>query len=81
MFIFKTACKSYCKNNEKTPGNLLKTLEKSWKYHGILSVGKSENPVKEWNIFFTEVHSMEPWNTSQKIMLPLKMSDKNEHRA
>ena len=27
------------------PGNLLKTLEKSWKYHGILSVQKSGNPV------------------------------------
>ena len=24
------------KNNEKIPGNLLKNLEKSWKYHGIL---------------------------------------------
>ena len=28
------------------PGNLLKNLEKSWKYHGILSVRKSGNPVK-----------------------------------
>ena len=26
------------------PGNLLKNLEKSWKYHGILSVRKSGNP-------------------------------------
>ena len=33
------------KNNEKIPGNLLKNLEKSWKYHGILSVRKSGNPV------------------------------------
>ena len=32
------------KNNEKIPGNLLKNLEKSWKYHGILSVQKSGNP-------------------------------------
>ena len=45
MFIFKTAWKSYCKNNEKIPGNLQKNLEKSWKYHGILSVWKSGNPV------------------------------------
>ena len=29
---------------EKVPGNLLKNLEKSWKYHGILSVRKSGNP-------------------------------------
>ena len=26
------------------PGNLLKNLEKSWKYHEILSVRKSRNP-------------------------------------
>ena len=30
---------------KKIPGNLLKNLEKSWKYHGILSVQKSGNPV------------------------------------
>ena len=30
---------------KKIPGNLLKDLEKSWKYHGILSVLKSGNPV------------------------------------
>ena len=30
---------------KKIPGNLLKKLEKSWKYHGILSVRKSGNPV------------------------------------
>ena len=29
---------------KKMPGNLLKNLEKSWKYHGILSVQKSGNP-------------------------------------
>ena len=29
---------------KKIPGNLLKKLEKSWKYHGILSVRKSGNP-------------------------------------
>ena len=44
MVIFKTTWKSYFKNNEKIPGNLLKNLEKSWKYHGILSVQKSGNP-------------------------------------
>ena len=44
MFIFKTTWKSYCNNNDKIPGNLLKNLEKSWKYHGILSVRKSGNP-------------------------------------
>ena len=42
--MFKTTWKSYFKNNEKIPGNLLKNLEKSWKYHGILSVRKSGNP-------------------------------------
>ena len=31
---------------KKIPGNLLKNLEKSWKYRGILSVRKSGNPVK-----------------------------------
>ena len=36
--------KSYFKNNEKIPGNLLKTPGKSWKYHGILSVRKNGNP-------------------------------------
>ena len=30
---------------KKIPGNLLKNLQKSWKYHGILSVRKSGNPV------------------------------------
>ena len=29
---------------KKIPGNLLKNLEKSWKYHGILSFRKSGNP-------------------------------------
>ena len=29
---------------KKIPGNLLKNLEKSWKYHGIFSVRKSGNP-------------------------------------
>ena len=29
---------------KKIPGNLLKNLEKSWKYHGILLVRKSGNP-------------------------------------
>ena len=29
---------------KKIPGNSLKNLEKSWKYHGILSVRKSGNP-------------------------------------
>ena len=28
MFIFKNAWKSYCKNNEKLPGNLLKNRGK-----------------------------------------------------
>ena len=37
IFIFKTTWKSYFKNNEKKPGNLLKN-------HGILSVRKSGNP-------------------------------------
>ena len=45
--MFKTPWKSYFKNNEKIPGNLLKNLEKSWKYHGILSVRKSGNPDRE----------------------------------
>ena len=29
---------------KKIPGNLLKNLEKSWKYHGILSVRKVGTP-------------------------------------
>ena len=29
---------------KKIPGNLLKNLEKSWKYHGILLVRKNGNP-------------------------------------
>ena len=47
IFIFETTWKSYYKTNlKKIPGNLLKkNLEKSWKYHGILSVWKSGNPV------------------------------------
>ena len=32
------------KINKKIPGNLLKNLEKSWKYHGIFLVRKSGNP-------------------------------------
>ena len=43
-YLFKTDWKLYFINNEKIPGNLLKNLEKSWKYHGILSVRKSGNP-------------------------------------
>ena len=34
---------------KKIPGNLLKNLDKSWKYHGILSVRKSGNPDKKWH--------------------------------
>ena len=34
---------------KKIPGNLFKNLEKSWEYHGILSVQKSGNPV---NVFW-----------------------------
>ena len=33
---------------KKIPGNLLKNLEKSWKYHGILSVPKSGNPEEDY---------------------------------
>ena len=44
IYIFKTTWKSYFKNNKRISGNLLKNLEKSWKYHGILSVLKSGNP-------------------------------------
>ena len=33
------------KTMKKIPGNSLKNLEKSWKYHGILSGRKSGNPV------------------------------------
>ena len=33
---------------KKIPGNLLKNLEKSWKYHGILSVRKSGNPAERY---------------------------------
>ena len=29
---------------KKIPGHLLKNLEKSWNYHGILSVWKKGNP-------------------------------------
>ena len=43
-FYSKSLGNHILKNNEKIPGNLLKTLEKSWKYHGILSVRKSGNP-------------------------------------
>ena len=31
---------------KEIPGNLLKNLEKSWKYHGILLVRKSGDPEK-----------------------------------
>ena len=39
---------------KKIPGNLLKNLEKSWKYHGILSVQKSGNPgfSSLWDLHF-----------------------------
>ena len=30
--MFKTTWKSYFKNNEKIPGNLLKNLEISWNF-------------------------------------------------
>ena len=49
---------NYANDNEKIPGNLLKNLEKSWKYHGILSVRKSGNPGicntnnDSWNSFW-----------------------------
>ena len=38
---------------KKIPGNLLKNLEKSWKYHGILSVRKSGNPVVSASVTIT----------------------------
>ena len=56
IFVFKTTWKSYLKNNEKNTWKFTKkNLEKSWKYHGILSVRKSGNPVvmkyKRGNLF------------------------------
>ena len=43
---------------KKIPGNLLRNLEKSWKYHGILLVRKSGNPVyidsPDQNIFLSQ---------------------------
>ena len=36
---------------KKIPGNLLKNLEKSWKYHRIFSVQKSGNPEKSLTYF------------------------------
>ena len=59
-FIFKTSWKSYFNNNEKMPGNLLKNLEKSWKYHGILSVRKSGNPA---NVSY-EIQDLRKWTTT-----------------
>ena len=41
---------------KKKPGNLLKNLEKSWKYHGILSVRKSGNPVDGVRVI--EIHPL-----------------------
>ena len=40
---------------EKIPGNLLKNLEKSWKYHGILSVRKSGNPAENITVCMLEI--------------------------
>ena len=37
---------------KKIPGNSLKTLKKSWKYHGISSIRKSGNPVSLLVIIF-----------------------------
>ena len=48
IYIFKTTWKSYFKNNKKISGNLLKNLEKSWKYHGILSSEKVGTLHIEW---------------------------------
>ena len=36
--------KKYLEKYRTPIGNLFKNLEKSWKYHGILSVQKSGNP-------------------------------------
>ena len=52
----QTAWKSYCRNSEKIPGNLLKNPEKSCKYHGILSVGKSGNPAIHDNVWDNKAH-------------------------
>ena len=41
------------------PGNLLKNLEKSWKYHGILSARKSGNPGNCNNILFRQEKELE----------------------
>ena len=50
---------------KKIPGNLLKNLEKLWKYHGILSVRKSGNPETGLisNTVFTENVPNEPIGT------------------
>ena len=56
--MFKTTWKSYFKNNEKLPGNLLKNLEKSWKYHGILSVRKSGNPEMDPSVLSERIDSI-----------------------
>ena len=51
------------------PGNLLKNLEKSWKYHGILSVWKSGNPdVDLWGSY--AMHSV----TTELVQLHFSFS-------
>ena len=74
--MFKTTWKSYFKNNEKIPGNLLKNLEKSWKYHGILSVRKSGNPEgckkKLWQLDLIEASLLKKVDIfyCRKVFLP-----------
>ena len=55
-------------NHEKIPGNLLKNLEKSWKYRGILSVRKSGNPADISRIaFYLSYFSLFLWTRAVKI--------------
>ena len=53
------------KINKKIPGNLLKNLEKSWKYHGILLVRKSGNPEYNLHVLYTHEQPV----TSQQLTL------------
>ena len=52
---------------KKIPGNLLKNLEKSWKYHGILSVQKSGNPEFILCFFFKRF----AWNDVRFLLIVL----------
>ena len=65
---------------KKIPGNLLKNLEKSWKYHGILSVRKSGNPESTEGLNTTNIIGIHSDFNNPALKLKLNHVERVHHK-